>query len=74
MLRPPVVALLIVPEIPSLAGVYKLSEVWPRAAGSTRGDSRRPPVAELAVVSAIAALGGAAALEVAMPMARAARR
>jgi hypothetical protein len=37
--RPPVVTSLIVAQIPSLAGIYELSAVWPRAADGARGDS-----------------------------------
>jgi hypothetical protein len=68
MLRPAPVALLVVAEIPRLAGVYEPTAVRACAADGARGDSWRPALAELAVARAIAAFGGAAALEVALAL------
>jgi hypothetical protein len=68
VLGPAPVALPIVPEIPSLAGVYELTAARFGASDGARGNLRRPALAELAMVGAVAAFGSAAAFEVALPL------
>jgi hypothetical protein len=68
MLGPAPVALFVVSQVPSFAGLDELTAAGARATDGAGGYAARPLVTQLAVIRSVAAFDGAATFDVALPL------